>query len=106
MSCTLLIESHPFAEHETTRKRLRDTEYELSSTRTDLERKIVTMEHEARQAELLRTKLNERVSSLESDRRFLYEQKKSLMQKVQTMESEGLESKVTGSLIVIHELVG
>ncbi|GJJ74311.1 hypothetical protein EMPS_06669 [Entomortierella parvispora] len=58
------------------------------------------MEHEARQAEMLHVKLNERVSSLESDRRFLYEQKKSLMQKLQTMESEGLESKATTTDII------
>lgn len=64
------------------------------------------MEHEARQTELLRTKLNERVSSLESDRRFLYEQKKSLMQKVQAMESEGLESKVIWSTVGIQTRMG
>ncbi|KAG0048045.1 coiled-coil domain-containing protein mad1 [Gryganskiella cystojenkinii] len=87
-------------QHEITRKRLRDTEYELSSTRTDLERRIITMEHEAKQAEMLRTKLSERVSSLESDRRFLYEQKKNLQQKVQAMEKESLDYKSTTTDVI------
>jgi hypothetical protein len=81
-------------EYESTRKKLRDTQYELSSTKTELERKIVTMEQAARESDILKRKLMARVDSLESDRRFLYEQEKSLTKKVQTLEEDSIHSKV------------
>jgi len=81
-------------EHEQTRKRLRDMEYELSSTRTELERKIITLEQAARESEIIKKKLMARVDSLESDRRFLYEQEKSLNKKCQQLEESSMEFKV------------
>ena len=73
---------------------MRDTQYELSSTKTELERKIVTMEQAARDSDILKRKLMARVDSLESDRRFLYEQEKSLTKKVQALEEDSIQSKV------------
>jgi chaperonin cofactor prefoldin len=53
------------------------------------------MEQAAREADILKRKLMARVESLESDRRFLYEQEKSLTKKVQALEEDSIQSKVT-----------
>ncbi|KAF9156908.1 coiled-coil domain-containing protein mad1 [Linnemannia schmuckeri] len=87
-------------EYESTRKKLRDTQYELSSTRTEMERKIVTMEQAARESDILKRKLMARVDSLESDRRFLYEQEKSLTKKVQALEEDSIQSKMASNEII------
>ncbi|KAF8943295.1 coiled-coil domain-containing protein mad1 [Haplosporangium gracile] len=87
-------------EHESTRKKLRDAQYELSSTRTELERKLVTMEQAARESDILKRKLMARVDSLESDRRFLYEQEKSLTKKVQALEEDSIQSKMASNEII------
>lgn len=87
-------------EYESTRKKLRDTQYELSSTKTELERKIVTMEQAARESDILKRKLMARVDSLESDRRFLYEQEKSLTKKVQALEEDSIQSKMASNEII------
>ncbi|KAF9361186.1 coiled-coil domain-containing protein mad1 [Mortierella sp. AD094] len=87
-------------EYEQTRKKLKDTEYELSSTRTDLERKIITLEQAARESDIHKKKLMARVDSLESDRRFLYEQEKSLNKKCHALEESSLEFKVSSNEII------
>ncbi|KAF9907002.1 coiled-coil domain-containing protein mad1 [Linnemannia zychae] len=87
-------------EYESTRKKLRDTQYELSSTKTELERKIVNMEQAAHEADILKRKLMARVESLESDRRFLYEQEKSLTKKVQALEEDSIQSKIASNEII------
>ncbi|KAF8940189.1 coiled-coil domain-containing protein mad1 [Dissophora ornata] len=87
-------------EYEQTRKKLKDAQYELSSTRTELERKIITMEQAAREADILKRKLMSRVDSLESDRRFLYNQEKALNEKYQTLEESSREFKTTSNEII------
>ncbi|KAF9109314.1 coiled-coil domain-containing protein mad1 [Mortierella sp. AM989] len=87
-------------EYEQTRKKLKDTEYELSSTRTELERRIITMEQAARESDILKKKLMARVDSLESDRRFLYEQEKKLNKKCQELEESTIEFKVSSNEII------
>ncbi|KAG0023799.1 coiled-coil domain-containing protein mad1 [Entomortierella chlamydospora] len=87
-------------EYEQTRKKLKDTEYELSSTRTELERRIITLEQAARESDILKKKLMARVDSLESDRRFLYEHEKSLNKKCQALEESSLEFKVSSNEII------
>ncbi|KAF9400381.1 coiled-coil domain-containing protein mad1, partial [Mortierella sp. AD011] len=87
-------------EYEQTRKKLKDTEYELSSTRTELERRIITLEQAARESDILKKKLIARVDSLESDRRFLYEHEKSLNKKCQALEESSLEFKVSSNEII------
>ncbi|KAG0215885.1 coiled-coil domain-containing protein mad1 [Mortierella sp. NVP41] len=96
------IRSRPIEpeEYESTRKKLRDTQYELSSTRTELERKIVTMEQAARESDILKKKLMTRIDSLESDRRFLFEQEKNLNKKVQALEEDSIQSKMTTNEII------
>ncbi|KAF9990796.1 coiled-coil domain-containing protein mad1 [Mortierella antarctica] len=84
-------------EYEQTRKKLKDTQYELSSTKTELEQKIVTMEKTAREADIFKKKLMTRIDSLESDRRFLYEQERSLTKKVQDLEEGSIEFKMTSN---------
>ncbi|KAF9924941.1 coiled-coil domain-containing protein mad1 [Linnemannia zychae] len=87
-------------EYESTRKKLRDAQYELSSTKTELERKIVTMEQAARESDILKRKLMARVDSLESDRRFLFEQEKSLTKKIQDLEEDSIQSKIASNEII------
>lgn len=87
-------------EYERTRKKLKDTQYELSSTRTTLEQKIITMEQGARESEIVKKKLMARVDSLESDRRFLYEQEKSTSKKYQALEESSTEFKTTSNEII------
>ncbi|KAF9436576.1 coiled-coil domain-containing protein mad1 [Entomortierella beljakovae] len=87
-------------EYERTHKRLRDAEYELSSTRTELERKIITLEQAARESDLLKKKLMTRIDSLESDRRFLYEQEKSSTKKYQSLEESTREFKTSSNELV------
>ncbi|KAF9209794.1 coiled-coil domain-containing protein mad1 [Haplosporangium sp. Z 27] len=96
------IRSRPIEpeEYEQTRKRLRETEYELSSTRTELERKIISLEQAARESDILKKKLMARVDSLESDRRFLYEQEKNLNKKCQSLEESTIEFKVSSNEII------
>lgn len=61
------------------------------------------MEHAARESDVLKRKLMARVDSLESDRRFLYEQEKSLTKKVQALEEDSIQSKVrNGFIVVVH----
>ncbi|KAG0302196.1 coiled-coil domain-containing protein mad1 [Dissophora globulifera] len=80
-------------EYEQTRKKLKDAQYELSSTKNELEHKIIIMEQAAREAEMLKKKLMSRVDSLESDRRFLYTQEKTLNAKYQALEDSSRDSK-------------
>ncbi|KAG0211307.1 coiled-coil domain-containing protein mad1 [Mortierella sp. GBA30] len=87
-------------EYEQTRKKLKDTQYELSSTRTELERKIINMEQAAREADILKKKLMARVDSLESDRRFLYEQEKVLTKKIEDLEEGSIEFKTTSNELI------
>ncbi|KAI7826982.1 spindle assembly checkpoint component Mad1 [Gamsiella multidivaricata] len=87
-------------EYEQTRKKLKDTQYELSSTKTELERKIITLEQAARESEILKKKLMSRVDSLESDRRFLFEQEKSLNKKYQALEESSIEFKTSSNEII------
>jgi uncharacterized protein YhaN len=89
-----LLELGGNIEYERTRKKLKDTQYELSSTRTALEQKIITLEQGARESEIIKKKLMARVDSLESDRRFLYEQEKSTSKKYQALEESSAEFKV------------
>ncbi|KAF9196634.1 coiled-coil domain-containing protein mad1 [Haplosporangium sp. Z 11] len=87
-------------EYEQTRKRLKDTQYELSSMRTELERKIITMEQAARESDILKKKLMSRVDSLDSDRRFLYEREKSLTKKIEALEEGSIEFKTNSNEII------
>lgn len=55
---------------------------------------MITMEKAAREADIFKKKLMARIDSLESDRRFLYEQERSLTKKVQDLEEGSIEFKV------------
>ncbi|KAF9364624.1 coiled-coil domain-containing protein mad1 [Mortierella sp. NVP85] len=87
-------------EYEQTRKKLKDTQYELSCTKNSLERKIVTLEHTVKESEIVKKKLMARVDSLESDRRFLYQQEKALDKKCQELEETSVEFKTTSNEII------
>ncbi|KAF9575231.1 coiled-coil domain-containing protein mad1 [Mortierella alpina] len=87
-------------EFEQTRKKLKDTQYELSSTKTELEQKMITMEKTAREADIFKKKLMARIDSLESDRRFLYEQERALTKKVQDLEEGSIEFKTTSNELI------
>ncbi|KAF9585671.1 coiled-coil domain-containing protein mad1 [Lunasporangiospora selenospora] len=97
---SILHQHAHIVEYEIARKRLRDTQYELSSTRTELERKIISLEQAARESDILKKKLMSRVDSLESDRRFLYEQEKHLTTKYETLEGSSLEFKTSSNEII------
>ncbi|KAG0379812.1 coiled-coil domain-containing protein mad1 [Mortierella sp. AD032] len=58
------------------------------------------MEQAARESDILKRKMMARVDSLESDRRFLYEQEKSLTKKVQALEEDSIQSKMAANEII------
>ncbi|KAG0236407.1 coiled-coil domain-containing protein mad1 [Actinomortierella wolfii] len=80
-------------EYEHTKKRLRDTQYELATTRTELERRIIQLEETVQRAEVQEKKLRSRIDTLEGHRRILYTQEKETTKKLQELEDEATRTK-------------
>ncbi|KAG0269498.1 coiled-coil domain-containing protein mad1 [Actinomortierella ambigua] len=80
-------------EYEHTKKRLRDTQYELATTRTELERRIIQLEETVQRAEVQEKKLRSRIDTLEGHRRILYTQEKETTKKLQDLEDETTRTK-------------
>ncbi|KAG0029886.1 coiled-coil domain-containing protein mad1 [Podila clonocystis] len=82
-------------EIEQARKKLKDAQFELSTTRTELELKIITLEQAVRTSEIDREKLATRADELQSQRRFLFEKEKKTSAKSHELEEQLNEYKKT-----------
>ncbi|KAF9429648.1 coiled-coil domain-containing protein mad1 [Podila epigama] len=82
-------------EIEQMRKRLKDAQFEVSTTRTELELKIITLEQTLRTTNLEKDKLARRVDELQSQRRFLFEKEKRSSSTAQSLEEQLNEYKET-----------
>ncbi|KAF9204861.1 coiled-coil domain-containing protein mad1 [Podila verticillata] len=82
-------------EIEQARKKLKDAQFELSTTRTELELKIITLEQAVRTSEIEREKLATRADELQSQRRFLFEKEKKTSAKNHELEEQLNEYKKT-----------
>lgn len=86
-----------YLEVEQVRKKLKDAQFELSTTRTELELKIITLEQAVRTSEIEREKLATRADELQSQRRFLFEKEKKTSAKNHELEEQLNEYKVNHS---------
>ncbi|KAG0085039.1 coiled-coil domain-containing protein mad1 [Podila epicladia] len=82
-------------EIEHARKKLKDAQFELSTARTELELKIITLEQALRTSEIEREKLAARADELQSQRRFLFEKEKKTSTKNHELEEQLNEYKKT-----------
>ncbi|KAG0336013.1 coiled-coil domain-containing protein mad1 [Podila humilis] len=82
-------------EIEQSRKKLKDVQFELSTTRTEYELKLITMEQKLNNAEIEREKLASRADELQSQRRFLFEKEKKTSTKYHDLEEQLNEYKRT-----------
>ncbi|KAF9963467.1 coiled-coil domain-containing protein mad1 [Modicella reniformis] len=84
-------------EYERAHKKLKETQYELSATRTTLEQKIIILEQAAKQSDVIKKKLISRMETLESGRRFLYEEERALRKKYQELEESSMDFKISST---------